>query len=138
VDVTDRAGSIGRAVQSQIYRAGALGRRPAVPVSPDRLERAARRRMSPRAWAYVAGAAGQQRTAQANLDAFDRWRIVPRMLRDVDVRDTTVELFGRRLRAPFLGGFNRSSQRRCPGVIVGVRRGLRRESSSRGSFAGGR
>jgi lactate 2-monooxygenase len=102
VDVTDRAGSIGRAVQSQIYRAGALGRRPAVPVSPDRLERAARRRMSPRAWAYVAGAAGQQRTAQANLDAFDRWRIVPRMLRDVDVRDTTVELFGRRLRAPFL------------------------------------
>jgi hypothetical protein len=95
VDVTDRAGSIGRAVQSQIYRAGALGRRPAVPVSPDRLERAARRRMSPRAWAYVAGAAGQQRTAQANLDAFDRWRIVPRMLRDVAVRDTTVELFGR-------------------------------------------
>lgn len=93
---------IGRAVQSRIYRAGALGRRPAVPVDPLRLERAARRRMSRRAWAYVAGSAGQQHTARANREAFDRWRIVPRMLVDVAARDLSVELFGQRYRSPLL------------------------------------
>jgi lactate 2-monooxygenase len=94
--------SDGRAVQARIYRDGALGRRPVVPVTPDRLAAAARRRMGARTWAYVAGSAGQQRTARANEAAFERWRLVPRMLRDVAVRDTSVELFGRRLSSPFL------------------------------------
>ena len=94
--------AVGRAVQSRIYRAGVFGRRPVVPVEPAALEAAARARMSDVAWAYVAGGAGQQRTAQANLDAFDRHRIVPRMLVDVEQRDTSVELFGRRLPAPLL------------------------------------
>jgi lactate 2-monooxygenase len=93
---------LGRAVQARIYRDGALGRRPVVPVTPDRLAAAARRRMSERAWAYVAGSAGQQRTARANQAAFDRWRLVPRMLRDVAFRDTSLELFGQRLGSPFL------------------------------------
>src|SRR5690606_34414940 len=65
-------------------------------------ERAARRRMSRRAWAYVAGSAGQQHTARANREAFDRWRIVPRMLVDVAARDLSVELFGQRYRSPLL------------------------------------
>jgi lactate 2-monooxygenase len=39
---------------------------------------------------------------RANRTAFDRWRIVPRMLRDVSERDSSVELFGRTLPAPFL------------------------------------
>jgi isopentenyl diphosphate isomerase/L-lactate dehydrogenase-like FMN-dependent dehydrogenase len=58
--------------------------------------------MSRRAWAYVAGSAGQQRTARANVAAFGRYRLMPRMLRDVAVRDLGVELFGRRLPAPVL------------------------------------
>jgi lactate 2-monooxygenase len=95
-------GAVGRAVQTRIYQAGALGRRPRVPVSPDRLQRAAQRRMSKAAWAYVAGSAGQQRTAQANQEAFRRWQIVPRMLRDVSERDNSVELFGERLPSPML------------------------------------
>jgi L-lactate dehydrogenase (cytochrome)/lactate 2-monooxygenase len=94
--------SRGRAVQSRIYRAGVFGHRPVVPVEPDALEAAARRRTSRTAWAYVAGSAGQQRTARANLAAFDRRRLVPRMLVDVDRRDTSVELFGRRIPAPLL------------------------------------
>lgn len=102
--MTNGVESVGRAVQSGIYRAGALGRRPRIPVTPERLEAAARKRMTPQAWAYVAGSAGQQRTARANRDALDRWRIVPRMLRDVENRDNSVELFGRKLRAPFLLG----------------------------------
>jgi isopentenyl diphosphate isomerase/L-lactate dehydrogenase-like FMN-dependent dehydrogenase len=96
------ATSIGRAVQARIYREGAFGRLPTVPVSPAALERAARRRMSRAAYAYVAGAAGQERTARANTDAFGRWSVVPRMMRDTTARDTSVELFGRRLPAPLL------------------------------------
>ena len=96
------ATSIGRAVQARIYREGAFGRLPTVPVSPVSLERAARRRMSRAAFAYVAGAAGQERTARANTEAFGRWSVVPRMMRDTTARDTSVELFGRRLPAPVL------------------------------------
>ena len=39
---------------------------------------------------------------RADRDAFERRQLVPRMLRDVSVRDTSVELFGRRLPAPLL------------------------------------
>jgi lactate 2-monooxygenase len=94
--------SSGRAVQGEIYRAGAFGRRPRVPVLPDALEAAAQARMSREAWSYVAGAAGAQRTVAANRAAFDRWRIVPRHLRDISRRDMSVELLGRRLPAPLL------------------------------------
>lgn len=38
----------------------------------------------------------------ANRAALDRWRIVPRRLRDCEARDLSVELFGRRLPAPLL------------------------------------
>jgi lactate 2-monooxygenase len=58
--------------------------------------------MSREAYAYVAGGAGLESTIEANRAAFDRRRIVPRVLRDVSARDTTVELFGRRLPSPFL------------------------------------
>lgn len=93
---------IGRAVQAAIYGAGAYGRKPTVPVEPARLYDAARRRMSREAWAYVAGSAGMQRTDRANTAAFERYSIVPRMLRDVSERSLGVRLFGRDLPAPLL------------------------------------
>src|SRR5688500_9011935 len=58
--------------------------------------------MTPEAFAYVAGGAGTGATMRANRAAFDRWRIVPRMLRDVSERGSRGELFGRTLPAPFL------------------------------------
>jgi lactate 2-monooxygenase len=58
--------------------------------------------MSPEAFAYVAGGAGMESTIAASREAFERWRIVPRMLHDVSRGDTSVELFGRRIPAPFL------------------------------------
>src|SRR5690349_2570161 len=73
-----------------------------MPVHHARLEQAARRRMSCAAYAYVAGSAGQERTARANRAAFGRWRVVPRMLRDVTSRDLSVSLLGRSLPAPVL------------------------------------
>ncbi len=87
---------------SEIYRAGVLGRRPDVPADPAELERRARRAMSPRAWAYVAGGAGEERTVRRNRAAYDRWQVVPRMGRGAAERDLSVDLLGRRLPAPVL------------------------------------
>lgn len=58
--------------------------------------------MTPEAFAYVAGGAGSESTIDANRAAFERRRIVPRMLRDISSCSTAVELFGRRLPAPIL------------------------------------
>jgi lactate 2-monooxygenase len=93
---------IGRIAQSAIYRAGSFGRRPAVPTDGDRLESAAERAMSRRAFAYVAGSAGGESTARANRAAFGRWRVVPRVLVDTTTRDLSVDLLGRRHPSPLL------------------------------------
>lgn len=91
-----------RARQQDIFTSGARGERPAVPVSADALAAAAHEAMSDEAWAYIAGGAGMGTTMSANRAAFDRWRIVPRMLVDTSDRDLGVTLFGRRLPAPLL------------------------------------
>jgi lactate 2-monooxygenase len=96
------AASIGRDTQSAIYRGGAVGRMPLVPAGWDALEAAARSAMSPDAFAYVAGSAGREKTADANAAAFDAWRIVPRMLRNVSLRDLSVDLFGRSYPSPLI------------------------------------
>jgi lactate 2-monooxygenase len=51
---------------------------------------------------YVAGGAGAEDTMRANREAFYRYRIRPRMLRDVSDRDLSVTLFDTTLPAPFL------------------------------------
>ncbi|MDI1248356.1 MAG: lactate 2-monooxygenase [Lacunisphaera sp.] len=93
---------IGRKRQREIYVAGVAGHRPAVPVAWDKLEAAAQTAMSPEAWAYIAGGAGRESTMAANRAAFERWRIVPRVLRDVEKRDLSIELFGLKLPSPLL------------------------------------
>ena len=55
--------------------------------------------MSPEGYAYVAGGAGTEETIRENRAAFERWRIVPRMLRDVSPRDG-VEVLGTPLLVP--------------------------------------
>ena len=102
MDSGTRPPGTGRLRQGGIYLAGARGRRPAVPTSFRELEARAQAAMTPRAFAYVAGGAGLEETMAANRLAFERRRIVPRMLRDVSARDLAVELFGRRLETPFL------------------------------------
>jgi lactate 2-monooxygenase len=88
----------------QIYTQGLTGGKPAVPVPLDLLEQKAKEILAPRAYDYVAGGAGGEETMRANREAFYRWRIVPRMLRDVAKRDLSVELLGARLPAPILLG----------------------------------
>jgi lactate 2-monooxygenase len=92
---------IGRERQFEIYVEGGRGSYPSVPVSFERLELAARRRMSREGFAYVAGGAGTEETMHENRAALERWRVVPRMLRDVSVRDTRVEVLGTPMPSPF-------------------------------------
>jgi lactate 2-monooxygenase len=98
------AAGTGRRRQDAIYRAGVYGRTPRVPTAYRALAREARARLGARAYGYVAGGAGDEDTQRADRAAFDRWAVVPRVLRDVSARDTSVELFGRRLPAPVLLG----------------------------------
>lgn len=92
----------GRARQSLIYRAGVLGRRPEVPADFTELERRAHAALSDRAVAYIAGGAGEGATMANNRAAFDRWAIVPRMLRGVAERDLGIDLLGLRMPTPLL------------------------------------
>jgi lactate 2-monooxygenase len=88
--------------QTSIYLNGVSGGRPRVPTDATKLEERAKDAMSREAFAYIAGGAGTGDTMRANRAGFERHRIVPRMLRDVSKRDSSVELFGRRLPSPFL------------------------------------
>ncbi|REE95454.1 lactate 2-monooxygenase [Thermomonospora umbrina] len=88
--------------QNEIYLNGLGDVRPGLPTDPAGLEEAARLRLPPEAFGYVAGSAGAEATAAANLAAFRGWRIMPRMLRDVSRRDMAVEVLGTRMPAPVL------------------------------------
>jgi lactate 2-monooxygenase len=90
--------------QLAISLGGLMGVRPSAPVSLALLEQAAKEKLAPQAYDYVAGGAGGEQTMRANRQAFDRWKIVPRMLRDVSTRDLSVSLLGVTLPAPVLLG----------------------------------
>jgi lactate 2-monooxygenase len=90
--------------QQQIYTLGLTAGALSIPISLALLEQKAKEILSPPAFDYVAGGAGGEDTLRANREAFYRWRIVPRMLRDVSQRDLSVELFGAQLPAPLILG----------------------------------
>lgn len=96
--------SLGMQRQLAIYQMGLAGKKLSVPIPVGELEKKAAEVLTPQAYDYVAGSASGERTARANLAAFERWRIVPRMLRDVSQRDLSVEVLGHRLPAPLLLG----------------------------------
>lgn len=96
--------NLGMQRQFEIYQSGLAGKKLSVPIPLVQLEKKASEVLTPQAYDYVAGSASGERTARANLAAFDRWRIVPRMLRDVSQRDLTVELLGQTLPTPVILG----------------------------------
>lgn len=86
----------------EIYMRGLGGETPAVPVAVAELERAAVAAMEPRAANYVGAGAGSEETMWANVEAFRRRQIVPRMLRDVSARDLSTTVLGTEMPAPLL------------------------------------
>ncbi len=89
--------------QVELYSQGMLaGEPPDHPVAFESLEARAREVLPAKVFDYVAGGAGAERTVERNRTAFDQWKLVPRMLRGVEERDLSVEVFGRDLPVPVL------------------------------------
>src|SRR5436309_2739938 len=88
--------------QYEIYFRGIAGERPSHPTSWEELERRAAEALDPEPRGYVWGGAGTGDTMRANLEAFRRWRIVPRMLRDVSERDLSTSVLNTEMPAPVL------------------------------------
>jgi lactate 2-monooxygenase len=86
----------------EIYVRGLGGETPAIPVAVAELESAAEAAMEERAANYVFACAGSHATMDANRAAFERRRIVPRMLRDVSNRDLSTTVLGTAMPAPLL------------------------------------
>jgi lactate 2-monooxygenase len=88
--------------QYEIYLRGMGGQRPARPLDWGQLERDAYNLLAEGPRGYIAGGAGRGETMRANREAFDHWRIAPRMLRDVSERTLARTLLGTSLPAPVL------------------------------------
>jgi lactate 2-monooxygenase len=86
----------------EIYIRGLGGEAPSIPVAVEELEERAHEAMEERAANYVFAGAGSEQTMRANREAFGRRSIVPRMLRDVAMRDLSTEVLGTQMSAPLL------------------------------------
>jgi len=89
--------------QVGIYLDGMMnGTTPGLTTNLARLEDRAREVLSPEAMGYIVPSAGDGATTRANREAFDRWRIVPRMLRGAVERDLSCTVLGTEMAAPVL------------------------------------
>jgi lactate 2-monooxygenase len=79
---------------TEIFMEGMADVTPDVPVDYEGLQEAALATLDEAAYDYVAGGAGGERGVDNNRAAFARWRLHPRLPRDVAERDLTVDLLG--------------------------------------------
>ncbi|GIP40680.1 oxidoreductase [Paenibacillus sp. J31TS4] len=88
-------------IQMDIYQ---RGDKPAklLPVSFDEWENQAKEILAAAPFGYVYGAAGAGDTHRANVDAFQNYRIRPRVCCDITKRDLSISMFGTKLPVPFL------------------------------------
>ncbi len=70
--------------------------------SIDDLRRRARQRLPRAVFDYIDGAADDEQTLGRNVSSFDRWQLVPEVLRDVSEINTAVDVQGARISMPFL------------------------------------
>ena len=88
--------------QLELYLGALGGVLPAHPFDYADLETRALAALPPELRTYVAGGAGDESTQRANVAAFERYAVVPRMLRASEQRDLSVDLFGRTLPSPLM------------------------------------
>ena len=85
--------------QRQIYSSL---RRPRFSVKPSEWEATARATVPLPNFNYVFGSASSGSTYSANISAFDRYRLKPKMLVNATIRDISVTLFGKTYSSPLL------------------------------------
>jgi lactate 2-monooxygenase len=88
----------GGQIQTAIYVAGESE----WPIAPEAWEARAAELLDPGPFDYIAGGAGSESTIRANREAFERRRLLPRMLRGNRERDLSVDVLGTSSPAPFL------------------------------------
>ena len=71
-------------------------------VNVDDYEEAARERLEPEVYGYVAGGAGDEHTLRGNAAAFERWELRPRVLVDVGSVTTATTVLGSEVALPVL------------------------------------
>ena len=86
--------------QYEIYLNGLTGVLPRFPMTFKELAAGAEQAMPSWVWSYVAGGAGDEHTQRANVTAFERWGLYPRMFVGAAERDLSVDLFGLTLPSP--------------------------------------
>ena len=91
--------------QNDIYLKGLFGEQPTQPFDWRAVQAAAEQVMTPGAVGYVSGGAGAEDTMRANREAFDHWRLVPKMLCGIPAeRDLATTILGTASPAPVLLG----------------------------------
>ena len=88
--------------QYEIYLEGMGGKTPDLPFELAELERRFEADVDPIPRDYVSAGAGSEDTMRENLEAFRKWRIVPRMLTDVETRDLSTSVLGTSMPAPVM------------------------------------
>ncbi len=89
--------------QNEVYLKGLSGEQPTLPFGWRETQSAAHAVMTPGAVGYVAGGSGGEETMAANRAAFDRWQLVPRMLRGIPAKRThTTTVLGTTMPAPVM------------------------------------
>lgn len=94
--------NFGNQIQFKIYQTMPDPDPDRLPVVYEEWEKLAREVLEDGPYDYIAGGAGGESTMDANLEAFKKWKIVPRMLRNVESRDLKVELFGHTYASPLM------------------------------------
>jgi lactate 2-monooxygenase len=88
--------------EAEIYLRGMTGELPAFPITAAALEAHVAGSADGHTLDYVFGGAGGEDSMRANLAAFRRWRLVPRVLRDVSSVDLGMTVLGTPMPAPVI------------------------------------
>src|SRR5829696_54536 len=75
---------------------------PVPPLNLHEYEAAARALLAPMAFDFVAGGSGDEATLRGNRAAFDRWRLLPRVLRGLRDVSTPTSVLGQEITLPVL------------------------------------
>ncbi|MEV4126228.1 alpha-hydroxy-acid oxidizing protein [Nocardia sp. NPDC049707] len=80
--------------QNEIYFAALSGNAPEFPMDYATLEAKAAAALPTSLYSYIAGGAGDELTQRRNVEAFEDWGVVPRMLVGATQRDLSVQAWG--------------------------------------------
>jgi lactate 2-monooxygenase len=88
-------------IQMKFYKSDDGAAKLLLPVSFEDWKKRAKQILGAGPFDYVSGAAGAGDTLRANLKAFQKYQIRPRICREVSKRDITINLFGKKFQFHF-------------------------------------